>query len=161
MDASRTLTNTIPYDRQLRTFIGSTDGKEYVLEGRRELLESVVYNILAHPIQWQEAIAGCWKALSKSMASKWTVRPFGQSILASSLVASLQENVDKQVTLDEDFGKRATQIPQARQFPIAIVGMAGRFPKADNVDALWSVLQAGLGCHTEVSITITFDESVP
>lgn len=40
--------------------------------------------------------------------------------------------------------------PPARQEDIAIIGMAGRFPGARDIDALWDNLKAGKDCITEI-----------
>ncbi|CAM3187981.1 SDR family NAD(P)-dependent oxidoreductase [Corallococcus sp. ZKHCc1 1396] len=45
--------------------------------------------------------------------------------------------------------ERAPASPDGDE-PIAIIGLAGRFPKADGIDAFWDVLKAGLDCVTEV-----------
>lgn len=135
---------------QSRTFIGAATGKYYTATSRRELLEDVMYNILAQPIRWEEVVTACKLATEESKVSAWMVRPFAQSSLAKSLTSSLRAITDIQLTFDDAFGLQTTQTPRARHFPIAIVGMAGRFPKADDPDALWEVLKAGLDCHTEV-----------
>ncbi|KKA17749.1 Polyketide synthase, partial [Rasamsonia emersonii CBS 393.64] len=137
---------------QSRTFIGAATGKYYTATSRRELLEDVMYNILAQPIRWEEVVTACKLATEESKVSAWMVRPFAQSSLAKSLTSSLRAITDIQLTFDDAFGLQTTQTPRARHFPIAIVGMAGRFPKADDPDALWEVLKAGLDCHTEIPV---------
>ena len=48
---------------------------------------------------------------------------------------------------DESFGSSASQTAASRKLPLAISGMAGRFPSAANHDALWKALEQGLDCH--------------
>ncbi|MEK8034749.1 alpha/beta fold hydrolase [Ideonella sp. DXS29W] len=40
--------------------------------------------------------------------------------------------------------------PEPQDEPIAIIGMSGRFPKADNLDEFWANLVAGKNCISEV-----------
>ncbi|OMG70607.1 beta-ketoacyl synthase N-terminal-like domain-containing protein, partial [Burkholderia ubonensis] len=44
----------------------------------------------------------------------------------------------------------ATTEPSSAPEPIAIISLAGRFPQADDLDALWANLRAGRDCVTEV-----------
>ncbi len=44
----------------------------------------------------------------------------------------------------------ATAAPSPQDEPIAIIGMSGRFPMADNLDEFWANLVAGKNCISEV-----------
>ena len=50
----------------------------------------------------------------------------------------------------EDMQARLTAAEQARNEPIAIIGMACRFPGANDTSSLWELLQAGRDAVTEV-----------
>lgn len=142
--------NKDPWQLQPRILIGSATGMPYRPTSRRQLIETVVYNILAQPIRWEDVIAGCKMTLDNFDASKWAVRTFGQSLLARKFSVALQSAADIHISLDEVFGVQRSQPPRARQFPIAVVGMAGRFPKADNIEAFWDILKSGTDCHEPV-----------
>ena len=73
-------------------------------------------------------------------------------MLSKSLLASLKSGGHIDIVLDDQFGRQGCENAHATRFPIAIVGMAGRFPEADTPDALWRLLKAGKDCHKEVSI---------
>jgi len=41
---------------------------------------------------------------------------------------------------------------EARDFDVAVIGMAGRFPEADDLEEFWSNLRAGVECITHFSV---------
>lgn len=48
-------------------------------------------------------------------------------------------------------GRNAAKAPSSSSGPIAVIGIAGQFPKADNLDQFWTNLAEGRNCVTEVS----------
>ena len=143
-----------------RAFIGCATGEFYAPDGPRQLLENVVYNILAQPIRWERVLRGCEAAIHAAGAAHptaWRVRPIGQTKLAGLLATSLRSIDGLDVVFDDKYGRQSYEDAVATHFPIAIVGMAGRFPNADNPDAFWKDLKAGRDHHREVSIPIAKD----
>jgi hypothetical protein len=141
-----------PFPSHSKTFMGSADGNYHHVSSRAALLECAVYNILAQPIRWDEITTACKELVEKSDIAHWTLRPFGQPSLAKALVSSFGSMSKSSVEFDDEFGSQPSNQPKARQIPIAIVGMAGRFPKAEDPDALWELLKAGIDCHSEIPL---------
>ena len=135
---------------QPRTLLSGFDGKYYVASNRRDLIESVLYDILARPMNWDQILDGC-AFYAASEVCNWTIRPFGPTSAAQSLASMLRAEGQGKVTLDECFGSTAVQSAIASKAALAIVGMAGRFPGAVSHDALWTILEKGLDCHKVVS----------
>ncbi|WP_197256726.1 type I polyketide synthase [Paenibacillus dendritiformis] len=52
------------------------------------------------------------------------------------------------------------QSSSLREFDIAIIGMAGRFPRADNADKLWDALKGGKDCITRGAQIVQSDTYV-
>jgi hypothetical protein len=142
-----------PIYRNSNIFIGSATGEYYKANNRLEFMEDVLYNILAQPIYWEKVVNACKQLVGESQVSNWRVRPFAQPNLARSLSSALKSMTSHTISLDEGFGLESIKTPRSRHLPIAIVGMAGRFPKGDSPEALWEILQAGVDCHTEVIAT--------
>ena len=136
---------------QRRTLIGAVSGQYYIASSRRDLLEQVLFNVLAEPIYWEKVLDGCKSNVTSSPNRNWVIRPFGPASAAQGLFATLKAQENAGVRLDETFGKIRAEDAITKKFPIAIIGMAGRFPEANNHDALWKILEEGLDCHKVVS----------
>lgn len=130
-----------------RTLIGAATGEYYDASSRRDLLEKVLYNVLAQPIYWDKVLDGCASHVASFETQRWAVRPFGPGPAAQSLVSALKAEGNLDVTFDDLFGSSKSQIATSKRIPLAIIGMAGRFPSAANHDALWKALEQGLDCH--------------
>lgn len=102
-------------------------------------------------MNWDQVLDGCAFFAASSEVCNWIVRPFGPTSAAQSLTSNLRAEGQGKVILDEYFGSSAAQSAVASKAPLAIVGMAGRFPGADSHDALWKILEKGLDCHKVVS----------
>jgi iron transport multicopper oxidase len=133
--------------------VEGVSGRYYSASSRCDLLSQVAYNILAQPVYWENIIDGCKFYLGALKAPKWVVRPFGPTTRAKSLVETLKPTIGFEVTLDAAFGLITPQMSTPTKPPIAIIGMAGRFPNADNPDALWDVLEKGIDCHRVVRVS--------
>lgn len=132
--------------------ISPATGKYYTISSRRGMLEDVLHDVLAEPIYWEKVLQGCVSYVAASGGSHWTVRPFGPTFAAQSLVSTLKSKGNVNVVFDPSFASSSPCPPQTGQRePIAIVGMSGRFPEAAQHDALWKLLEQGLDCHKVVS----------
>lgn len=71
--------------------------------------------------------------------------------MAANIAAALRSRTQADV-LTEEFISLESEIDQHQssdsfRVPLAIVGIAGRFPGAEDVEQLWSVLDAGVDLH--------------
>ena len=119
--------------------------------GLDQFLRQVVGNILVRPLSFDNAIAAVVSKVRDSGREKCKISSIGPSNASSSLVSTLRAETELEVSVGEQFGltKSATDLPGTSQ-KIAIVGMSGRFPNADNLESLWSLLEQGLDVHREV-----------
>ena len=138
-------TNDFP-SRQ-KTLIGAATGEYYCASSRRDLLEKILYNVLAQPIRWEKVLDGCASQVANFETQRWAVRPFGPGPAAKSLASTLKAEENLDITFDDSFGSSNSQAATSKRIPLAIIGMAGRFPSAANHDALWKALEQGLDCH--------------
>jgi iron transport multicopper oxidase len=63
----------------------------------------------------------------------------------------MQNMIDTKVILyDTSIQSNDQPSTRASNIPIAVIGMSGRFPDANSVDELWSILAEGVDCHRVV-----------
>lgn len=67
-------------------------------------------------------------------------------------VAAVTEMLNEEPGFTEAAADNAAQsaVPHARTEDIAVIGMSGRFPDADNLQEFWEILIAGKDCITEI-----------
>lgn len=130
--------------------ISGSDGSFCKPQNRLALLEEALEHILIWPVDWELLCRGCHKEVSRSQALEWNLRPFGVATSLENLVSYLNKNSTHNVTLDDGFWRRPCAQSKSSRAPLAIVGMAGRFPGATNHDRLWQLLMEGRDCHTKV-----------
>jgi polyketide synthase PksN len=86
------------------------------------------------------------------LASRLAVRSV--SVAAAPKVAEVSERIEALPTAKTAERRRPTQrplsSPRLEADLVAIVGMSGCFPQADNVDEFWENLKAGKDCVTEI-----------
>lgn len=136
--------------------VSPVTGKYYSASSRRSILEGVLYDVLKEPIQWADVSSGCAQYVAASEKQDWVIRPFGPTLVAGSLASGLKIEAKVDAIIDDFFNPSNpdTMASPARE-PIAIVGMAGRFPEAMSHDELWKLLEDGIDACKVVSIPIT------
>lgn len=130
--------------------ISGSDGSLRQSQEGSALLKTALQHILIQPVHWESMCRGCHEVILSSQSLKWTLRPFGVTRSLESLVAYLNKDITRKVSLDDSFSKGMFMQSKSARAPLAIVGMAGRFPGSTNHDALWELLMEGQDCHTKV-----------
>jgi naphtho-gamma-pyrone polyketide synthase len=117
------------------------------------MVREVVYDILTRPLSISHVLTTVASLTRYSGKNTCEVSSAGPSNALSSVVSALKAGTEFQVNVGEQLGLAgsATDLPGS-SVKIAIVGMAGRFPSADNLESLWSVLQQGLDVHRRVPL---------
>jgi iterative type I PKS product template protein len=148
---SRKLSETTPKLPVMSCVTGSFYNKD---QDCKELLLSVVREILTEPLQFQKVLQGCIEKAQNYKGSKCEVVPFGPTHAAQSLSNALNAQTSLEVILRRCPSKkreaRADNNGPAGREKLAIVGMAGRFPDAASHEKLWELLEQGLAVHREV-----------
>lgn len=112
-----------------------------------------MHDVLKAPIEWSNVTAGCADHVAALQHGEWVVRAYGPTLAAGSLVATLTKGAQVNAILDgASAAKGASYCGVPMNEPIAIVGMAGRFPEAASHDELWNVLEKGMDCAKVVSL---------
>ena len=116
-----------------------------------QLLRQLVGDILVRPLSFDNVIATVISKARASGGDKCKISSIGPSSALSSLVSSLRAETELEVSAGEHFGStKSTFDRKSRSQKIAIVGMSGRFPNADSIESLWSLLEQGLDVHRRV-----------
>lgn len=116
-----------------------------------QLLRQVVSDILVRPLSFDNIIATVVSKAKDSGRKKCKISSIGPSSALSSLVSSLRAETELGVSVGEQFGPtKSAYDRRSTSQKIAVVGMSGRFPNADNIESLWSLLEQGLDVHRRV-----------
>lgn len=141
------------WQEQRRAYISCSNGSFVAASSGTAILEQALTNVLISPLNWELLVKGCKEAVSERSDSKWAIRPFGPTPSLQNLVSGLKISVSGEVEVDETFWQSGYSASCPTKTPLAIVGMAGKFPNASNHDRLWEILMERRDCHT----TVRFD----
>lgn len=119
--------------------------------GMDQFLRQVVGDILIRPISFDHILTAVVSEAKDSGREKCKISSVGPSNAASSLVSALRAGTEVEVSVGEQLGLTKPAIdPSGTSVKVAIVGMSGRFPNAENLESLWSLLEQGLDVHRRV-----------
>jgi naphtho-gamma-pyrone polyketide synthase len=135
--------------------ISSNTGKLVQVKSMRDLLEVALEEILLRKICWDKVTESCLSIVQAANDKPWRILPIASNA-TQGLVTALQRMGNCQVEVDTGVG--APQMDpaapnatgNASRSKIAIIGMSGRFPEADGVEAFWDLLYKGLDVHKKV-----------
>ena len=154
--------------------ISSSSGKLIWAGNLRSLLETAVQEILTEPLRWDKIIEEIPRILRSNGASQIKLVPIAttsETVLYSALKEHHQSSTESKnywphssawpspedladtsielVYPDEEKPIKAAP-GRYDQSKIAIIGMSGRFPEADDPEAFWDLLRRGLDVVKEV-----------
>ncbi|KAL4865958.1 hypothetical protein BDV12DRAFT_199618 [Aspergillus spectabilis] len=116
------------------------------------LFKTVVHHTLQAPLRLDLIVERCAAFINENAISSVTIDAVGPTPVTDGLAAALRNRTSANVSVRElvAFETGLDQYRPSAAFshaPLAIVGMSGRFPGAENADALWDLLEAGLDLH--------------
>lgn len=132
-------------------------GRSFSETDTKALLKAVVHEILNEPLYFHRALSGSIDEARRFTGSRVLVIPYGPTQAASTLANLLKTETKLEVVLRSppqvSRESNATHIGNHGSYgqcKLAIVGMAGRFPDSESVDALWELLEKGIDAHRVV-----------
>ncbi|KAJ6155451.1 hypothetical protein N7470_006017 [Penicillium chermesinum] len=134
--------------------ISSETGKIVDAKSLKELLAISLNEILLKQLCWDKVTDTC-ASLLHSVNGKTVLIPVSCNA-SQSLYSSLKKMGIPQVEVNHKIGdvqkdtERDNQTGRAEQSKIAIIGLSGRFPEAQDTEAFWDLLYKGLDVHREV-----------
>ena len=114
-------------------------------------LSGALADILVRPLSFDGVISAVASWVRNSGKENCNISSVGPSNALSSLVSTLKAETKLEVSIGAEFELARFvngQSPTATK--IAVVGMSGRFPNADNLESLWRLLEQGLDVHRRV-----------
>jgi naphtho-gamma-pyrone polyketide synthase len=148
--AGHAVINKIPFDRIL-TLQG---GETYHADSLHELYSTVIIDIL-RSCQDFVSLFECHRDILPSAEQDCRVLSFGSFDKQTPITLALQDHLAQNYTGSIDWYqhglKKSNPANIWKKDDIAIVGMSGRFPGAENLDQFWEVIRQGLDMHREVS----------
>jgi acyl transferase domain-containing protein len=136
--------------------ISSATGKLSAARTYRALLEEALEDMLLRPIIWEDVVYGVAYVNRLGKDSKISLRPVGTNAEAALCTALERKGFNAVVSSFKPVLNSRDQFLEEGNVPvktpsgnsrIAIVGMSGRFPEADNLDEYWNILLQGLDVH--------------
>jgi hypothetical protein len=135
--------------------LSAGDGETYSQGTRKEVLGEALADILIRPIRWKDLCQGAGSSIAKASLSSWEIQCFGPVHTQKSLASNLSSTLGSVIPIiDTSIPNAGTGVDRGLDMPIAIVGMAGRFPDSDSVEELWQILSNGIDCHKVVGIPV-------
>lgn len=129
-------------------------GRNFTETDTKSLLKAVVHEILNEPLYFHRALNGSINEARHFTGSRILVIPCGPTQAASTLASLLRSETKLEVVLRSppqvSREGNATHIGNhgsTGKCKLAIVGMAGRFPDSESVEALWDLLEKGIDAH--------------
>ena len=116
-----------------------------------QVLRQVVGAILIRPLSFDHVLTAVVSEARDSGREKCKISSVGPSNASSNLLSALKAGTEIEVSVGEQLGPtKPASDPSGTSVKIAVVGMSGRFPNADNLESLWSLLEQGLDVHRRV-----------
>ncbi|KAI0439096.1 polyketide synthase [Xylaria telfairii] len=120
----------------------------------KSLLKAVVHEILNEPLYFHKVLDGSINEARKIAGSRILVIPCGPTHAASTLANLLRSETKLEVVLRSppqiSRESNATHLGNhgsTGKCKLAIVGMSGRFPDAENIEEFWDLLAKGIDAH--------------
>lgn len=140
------------HDTSQSQILSGSNGETYSESIFKQVLGRAVQDILIHPIAWEAVCQGAASSILKTGVSRCEIQCFGPVHNHKALATYLSTNTGVGIKLSDTSSRESGAAEgQPLNSPIAVVGMAGRFPDADSVEDLWRILSEGIDCHKVVS----------
>ncbi|PVI03119.1 polyketide synthase [Periconia macrospinosa] len=152
--------------------ISSASGKLIWAGNLRSLLQTALWEILTEPLRWDKINQEIPRILRSSGASNILIKPLSttsENIIQSTLREELrhaaepsafrpnaawstqeESEINIQVVYPEEDKDARPTLGRTDKSKIAIIGMSGRFPEADDPEQFWDLLRRGLDVVKEV-----------
>ncbi|RYP04526.1 hypothetical protein DL764_004388 [Monosporascus ibericus] len=118
------------------------------------LLKAAVRQILLQPIRWNDILEELQACLQREQPKTFSVGPIGTK--ADQLIYTVLKQTSLRTLLSPTLPQSQPSVAKDGSYSspgkpkLAIVGMSGRFPSAQDNEAFWDVLSQGLDVHKPV-----------
>lgn len=143
-----------------KKFLSPLTGEPTESASALDLFKAAVLHTLQAPLRFDRIVDYCVRLINENECpvSAVNIEIIEQSPVAEGLATTLRSRSSASISIRDlvaDNPKANESLPRtpSNQEPLAIVGISGRFPGADSVEAFWGILEAGLDLHREVRKT--------
>ncbi|KAL1953845.1 hypothetical protein VTO42DRAFT_2105 [Malbranchea cinnamomea] len=142
----------------VRPVVSSTTGIVIEADNFRSRLEAALRQILIEPIRWTDFAQGLASFVTSADANRFKVVPVAtgaDSTLTATLSSKVKAEASSVLSIAEgelpgrDDGDLRPYTVRGRS-KIAIVGLSGRYPSAENNEEFWDLIFRGLDVHKTV-----------
>ncbi|KAI9712188.1 MAG: Type I Iterative PKS [Chrysothrix sp. TS-e1954] len=143
-------------DRSVQTPLITSDGSTVISGSFETLLKAAIAQILLHPIRWTNILDGLQLSLQRSTFKSFSIIPLGtraDQLIYKALKQgplALGNLLPSSLSQSGSTASVSGSRERHRDSKLAIIGMSGRFPGADDTDAFWNLLKQGLDVHKPV-----------
>ncbi|KAF7919153.1 uncharacterized protein EAE98_009473 [Botrytis deweyae] len=132
--------------------VSVSTGLPYPAVSLRELLHAIVDDIAHKPMCIDKTVEGLASIVSPDRDSEITLTTLGpcsHTGMVQKILSSFFSTVHISAHIGSHEGSDTTN-SRGRSSDIAVIGMSGRFPLAEDVEEFWKVLQAGHALHETI-----------
>ncbi|KAL3460148.1 hypothetical protein BJX64DRAFT_300929 [Aspergillus heterothallicus] len=155
-----TVLQTLPPSSQQRIprldLLSNSNGQRISSATCGGLLKEAIWDILSRQLRWDLMVENAASAVTSSEAIEATILPFASSS-GQSLASAIRQRcttplrlLDTSLRSGDSNSSSARKEEGVKKSKIAIIGFSGRFPEADDNEAFWQLLAAGLDVHKEI-----------
>lgn len=135
--------------------ISSTTGKLLWAGNFRSLLQVALEEILVQPVRWDKINTGIGSVLQSTGATQFRVIPIAtnaeQTLYSALMNVQTSGEGSPRIESEHQEARQNENLPgRTDKSKIAIIGMSGRFPDAQDPEAFWDILYNGLDVHKTV-----------
>ncbi|KAL2850157.1 polyketide synthase [Aspergillus pseudoustus] len=136
--------------------LSNSNGQRISSNSCSGLLKEAIWDILSRQLRWDLMVENAASTVTSSEAIEATILPFASSS-GQSLATAIRQRGTKPLRLldtslrsGDNNSSTVKKEEAAKKSKIAIIGFSGRFPEADDNEAFWQLLAAGLDVHKEI-----------
>jgi acyl transferase domain-containing protein len=133
-------------DRSSRSLLSSVGGYTVTAMNVRSALEQAILEILTLPTNWTSVVDGVLHQVTASGRKQCQIMTFSHSRPSEAVIKSLKDRLGLSVEL-QNLALFEGGRSEGGTDKIAIIGVAGRFPGATDLDGLWRILEQGRDLH--------------
>lgn len=141
-------TSTLAHFRMRQSLLYSpSTGKPWLGLNLQELLEEIAIEILARSLHWSKTARAIIRDVDTEHVQLVSI---GSSNTAKAIQLALEKEGKVVQMTENSYHSNLNEPRRWSSTDIAITGMSGRFPGAENLDDFWELLVAGRDMHREV-----------
>ena len=136
--------------------LSCSSGSKLAAPNLSKLLEQVIFELLGRPFNRNAGLDAIVASIASSESQHCHVLTCGSTLISTEIPPLIRSGVSAKISsldlVSYASSKAAADgtLRKGKLERIAIIGMAGRFPGANNCEELWNLLQKGVDMHRTI-----------